>query len=69
MSHIRVLICRVDEPASGQMIELAAFDLPPTDVSALQPETALDMLETLTHETGNAIQRVSCDGKPHPSSP
>jgi hypothetical protein len=57
MSHIRVLICRVDDPASEQMTELAAFDLPPTDVSALQPETALDELETMTHETGNAILR------------
>ena len=42
MSHIRVLICRVDDPTSDQMTELAAFDLPPTDVAALQPETALD---------------------------
>ena len=57
MSHIRVLICRVDDPASDQMTELAAFDLPATDVAALQPETALDALETTTHETGNAILR------------
>ena len=57
MSHIRVLICRVDDPASDQMTELAAFDLPATDVSALQPETALDNLETTTQETGNAILR------------
>ena len=57
MSHIRVLICRVDDPASDQMTELAAFDLPPTDVAALQPETALDDLETTTRETGNAILR------------
>jgi hypothetical protein len=39
------------------MTELAAFDLPATDVSALQPETALDQLETTTQETGNAILR------------
>jgi hypothetical protein len=57
VSHIRVLICRVDDPASEQMIELAAFDLPATDVSTLQPETALDELESTTHETGNAILR------------
>ena len=57
MSHIRVLICRVDDPASERMTELAVFDLPPSDVSALQPETALDELETTTHETGNAILR------------
>ncbi len=55
MSHIRVLICRVDDPVSEQMTELAAFDLPATDVSHLQPETALDELETTTQETGNAI--------------
>ncbi len=57
MSHIRVLICRVDDPASDQMTELAAFDLPATDVSTLHPETALDALETTTHETGTAILR------------
>jgi hypothetical protein len=57
MSRIRVLICRVDDPVSDYMTELAAFDLPATDISALQPETALDNLETTTHETGNAILR------------
>ena len=57
MSHIRVLICRVDEPASDQMTELAAFDLPTADVDALHPETALDDLEATTQETGNAILR------------
>ncbi len=57
MSHIRVLICRVDDPTSDRMTELAAFDLPATDVAALQPETALDDLETTTQETGNAILR------------
>ncbi|HSH77564.1 MAG TPA: hypothetical protein VLA19_03420 [Herpetosiphonaceae bacterium] len=55
MSDSRVLICRVDDPASAQMTELAAFDLPAADVSTLQPETALDELETTTQETGNAI--------------
>lgn len=57
MSHIRVLLCRVDDPASDHMTELAAFDLPATDVSTLQPETTLDELETTTQETGNAILR------------
>ncbi len=55
MSHIRVLICRVDDPVSDQMTELAAFDLPATDVATLNPDTALDDLETTTHRTGNAI--------------
>ena len=57
MSHIRVLVCRVDDPDSDQMTELAAFDLPASDVTALQPDTALDDLETTTQETGNAILR------------
>jgi hypothetical protein len=57
MRHIRVLICRVDDPASDQMTDLAAFDLPASGVSALQPESALDELETTTQETSNAILR------------
>ena len=57
MSHIRVLICRVNDPTSDQMTELAAFDLPAADVTTLQPETALDDLETTTHTTGTAILR------------
>ena len=57
MSHTRVLICRVDDPTSDQMTELAAFDLPAADVTTLQPDTALDDLETTIHITGNAILR------------
>src|SRR6266511_4449328 len=55
MSHMRVLICRVDDPDTDQMTELVAFDFPVADVTALQPETALDELETTTQATGNAI--------------
>jgi hypothetical protein len=47
----------VDDPISGQLTELAAFDLPPADVTTLQPDTALDDLETTIHITGNAILR------------
>lgn len=57
MSHIRVLICRVDDPTSEQMTELAVFDLPEADVTTLQPETALDDLETTTHTAGTASLR------------
>jgi hypothetical protein len=46
MGHIRVLICRVDDPASDHMTQLAAFDLPAPDPTALQSATALDKLET-----------------------
>jgi hypothetical protein len=55
MRHIRVLICHVDDPASDQMTELAAFDLPAIDLTTLKPETALTDLETTTHTTGNAM--------------
>jgi hypothetical protein len=57
MSHIRVLICRVDDPSTDQMTELAAFEFPGPDVAALQPDTTRDDLETTTHATGNAILR------------
>ncbi len=57
MRRIRVLICSVDETTPDEMTELAAFDLPTTDVAALRPETTLDDLETTTQETGNAILR------------
>ena len=57
MSHIRVLICRVDDPTSDQMTQLAAFDFPAAAGAALQPETALDDLETTTYTTGNTILR------------
>jgi hypothetical protein len=57
MRRIRVLICSVEEETPDEMTELACFDLPSADVTALQPETALDALETTTHETGNAILR------------
>ncbi len=57
MRRIRVLICSVDEEVPDEVTELAAFDLPTTDVTALQPETALDDLESRTQQTGNAILR------------
>jgi hypothetical protein len=48
MSHIRVLVCRVDDPDTDQMTERVAFDLLAADVSVLQPQTALDELKTTT---------------------
>lgn len=57
MRHIRVVVCEVDDQMPDTMRELAAFDLPPADVAALQPETALDDLEQTTHDVGNAVLR------------
>jgi hypothetical protein len=47
----------VDDPTSDQLTELAVFDLPAADAATLQPDDALDNLETTTHTTGNAILR------------
>jgi len=57
MRHIRVLICQVDDGTPDLMSELACFDLATPDVATLQPETALDVLEAATQETGQAILR------------
>jgi hypothetical protein len=42
VSHIRVLVCRVDDPATEVMTEVACFDLPMPDIGTLQATTALD---------------------------
>ena len=57
MRHLQVVICEVDDQTPDHRRELARFDLPPTEVAALQPATALDTLEQTTFETGNAILR------------
>jgi len=57
MRHVRVLICQVDDGTPDIMNELACFDLATPDVASLQPETALDVLEATTQETGTAILR------------
>ncbi len=55
MSHIRVLICRVDE--EEQMTEVAAYDLASEGEVRLAATQALDDLESSIHRTGNAILR------------
>lgn len=57
MRRIQVLIREVDDEQPDQSRDLATFDLPATDVVALQPETALDQLEATTHAVGTAILR------------
>ena len=42
MSHIRVLICRVDDAAAEQITELAAFGLPPSAVPAAALPSAVE---------------------------
>jgi hypothetical protein len=58
MSHLRVLICRVeDENHSEQMTELQRIDLPAPDPTQLTPDTALDTLETQSLKTGQELIR------------
>ena len=57
MSDICILICRRDEEHPDQLSQLAAFDLPASDLGALQPETALDDLEATTQRVGHAVLR------------
>jgi predicted negative regulator of RcsB-dependent stress response len=57
MSHLRVIICRVEDENEGEMSELASFDLAEVEVTTLKPETALDGLETTTQTVGQAVLR------------
>ena len=58
MSHLRVVIGRVDDEAHpDQMSELYSIDLPAVDPEQMQPETALDALETGVLTTGHEVMR------------
>jgi hypothetical protein len=58
MSHLRVLICRVDdEQHPEQMTELQRIDLPAVDPQQLTPETAVDALEAQSLATGQEVTR------------
>lgn len=58
MSHLRVLICRVeDESDPDRLTELHRVDLPAPEPNQLQPPTALDDLETQTLTVGHTVMR------------
>lgn len=58
MSHLRVLICRVDDDAHpDQMTELHSFDVPDIDPEQLKPGTALDEMETGVLTIGQEVMR------------
>ena len=57
MSHLRVLICRVDDEHPEQMTELQRLDLPAVDPQQLTPETAIDTLEAQSLATGQELIR------------
>ena len=55
MSHLRLLLCRVEEDPNEQVTQLAAVDLPETQLSALNAQTCLDTLEERTLQAGHAL--------------
>lgn len=58
MSHLRVLICRVDdEEQPDQMTELHSFDMPDVDPESLKPETTLDEMEAGVLTIGQEVMR------------
>lgn len=58
MSHLRVLICRVDDEANpDKTTELHSVDLPGVDPGQMQPETALDELEAGVLAVGQDVMR------------
>ena len=58
MSHLRLLICQVEESNGVEtMTELHSFDLPAADPSHLKPQSALDQLESETLEIGRKVER------------
>ena len=57
MSHLRVIICRVDEGREEQMTELASFDLLEPKVSEMEADQALDEMEVTTAKVGHQVLR------------
>ncbi len=55
MSHLRVLLVRVEDEDPDKMAELASLDVPDCPVEALCPQTAVDTLEQQTFEIGNSL--------------
>jgi hypothetical protein len=57
MSHLRVIICRVDDESDKQMTELASFDLDEPKVSEMEADRALDEMEATTVKVGHQVLR------------
>jgi hypothetical protein len=58
MSHLRVLLCRVEDEEPDKMAELASFDVPNLSVDAFCPQTTVDTLEQQTFEVGNSLLKT-----------
>jgi hypothetical protein len=63
MSHISIIVCRVDDASPECMTELAAVDLPQFDPSCLPAATVLDTLEACTLEAGHTVLRAAFEAQ------
>ena len=52
MERLGLFLCHYDDHHPDQLTQVAAFPLPTADVRVLQPETALDEMETTTQQIG-----------------
>jgi hypothetical protein len=57
MSHLCILVCRVEEEHPDELTELHRVELPAVAATQLGPETALDTLEAQALTTGNEVMR------------
>ena len=57
MSHLRVIICRVDDNSDDEMTELASFDLSEPKISEMEADRTLDEMEATTVKVGHQVLR------------
>lgn len=57
MSHLRLVLCRVEDDQPDKMTELAAVDLPETRLEDFSKESCLDLLEERTQRAGQALMK------------
>ncbi len=58
MGRLRVVLWQVEDDETGEHeTEGGRFELPGTDLAAVAPGTALDVIEAHTQQTGQAILR------------
>jgi hypothetical protein len=57
MSHLRLVLCRVENDQPDKMTELAAVDLPETRLDDFSKENCLDLLEERTQRAGQALMK------------
>ena len=57
MSHLRLLLCRVEDDQPDKTTQIAAVDLPEARLEDFTKETCLDILEERTLQAGHTLMR------------